>query len=382
VTVLYSVAAAGALICAFQAAFQALRERSLTLAAFALSMTALSASLAVVAASPAVLLAGASGPALWASSGLGVIATWAFAGALSAANGCYLRFADMVVTPVLGGAALFLLLLGMQIAAGSGTHQAARPGAALIGTQLSLVTYYGPALWRIACLARLRARSVHEHYHRAGIRAVSASASAGLLVILARAALIIAPACGVQAAGPAVTVIAVLLGAVVMCGIAGIAAGPVITRITSHCGLLLAYWRLRPLWALLMQAIPHVELAAGQRARPGVRWRLLRRVIEIRDAELALRPYWRPDVAARASATAKAARLSAELQAAVLEAAVVLDAADACLRGLPPAREPVSDNIWPPPSDDLRSEVARLVTVSRVIRRCPVLRGLRDRTAR
>lgn len=135
-TVLYSAAAAGALICAVQPAFQALRDRSLTLVTFALSMAVLSASLAVVAASPAVLHAGASGPALWASSGLGVIATWAFAGALSAANACYLRFADMVVTPVLGGAALFLLLLGMQIAEGSGAHQTARPGVAVIGTQL------------------------------------------------------------------------------------------------------------------------------------------------------------------------------------------------------------------------------------------------------
>jgi hypothetical protein len=382
VTVLYSVAAAGALICAIQAAFQALRERSLTLATFALSMTALTASLAVVAANPAVLLAGASGPALWASSGLGVIATWAFAGALSAANGCYLRFADMVVAPVLGGAALFLLLLGMQIAAGSGAHQAARPGAAVIGTQLSLVAYYGPALWRIACLARRRARSVHEHYRRAGIRAVSTSAGAGLLVILARSALIIAHTCGVPAAGPTMTVIAVLLGGVVICGIAGIAAGPVITRITSQCGLLLAYWRLRPLWAALMQAVPHVELPAGQTSRLGIRWRLLRRVVEIRDAELALRPYWRPDVAARASATTRSAGLSAELQAAIVEAAVVMDAADARIRGLPPAREPVRENLWPTAGDDLHSEVARLVTVSRVIRRCPILRDLRACTAR
>lgn len=381
-TVLYSAAAAGALICAVQPAFQALRDRSLTLVTFALSMAVLSASLAVVAARPAVLHAGASGPALWTSSGLGVIATWTFAGALSAANSCYLRFADMVVTPVLGGAALFLLLLGMQIAAGSGAHQAARPGVAVIGTQLSLVAYYGPALSRIARLARRRARSVRERYARAGMRAVSASAGAGLVVIMARSALIIAHACGVQAAGPAMTVVAVLPGGVVICGIAGIAAGPVITRITSQCGLLLAYWRLRPLWAVLMQAVPHVELPAGQSSRLGIRWRLLRRVVEIRDAELALRPYWRPDVAAKASAAARTAGLSAELQAAIVEAAVVMDAADACLRGMPPAREPVRENIWPTAGDDLHSEVARLVTVSRVIRRCPVLRDLHACTAR
>jgi hypothetical protein len=249
VTVLYSVAAAGALICAVQPAFAASRDRSLALVTFTLSMTALSASLAVVAASPAVLQAGASGPALWASSGLGVIATWAFAGILSAADDC-LRFADMIVTPVLGGAVLSVLLLGIQIAAGSGAHQATRPGPVVIGTQLSLVTYYGPALSRITSLARRRARSVTEHYAGAGMRAVSASAGAGLVLVVARSALAIARSCGVRAAGSAMTVIAALLGCVVICGIVGIAAGPVITHIASQCGLWLAYWRLRPLWAM------------------------------------------------------------------------------------------------------------------------------------
>jgi hypothetical protein len=59
-----------------------------------------------------------------------------------------------------------------------------------------------------------------------------------------------------------------------------------------------------------------------------------------------------------------------------------MDAADACMRGMPPAREPVRENIWPTAGDDLHSEVARLVTVSRVIRRCPVLRDLHACTAR
>ena len=71
------------------------------------------------------------------------------------------------------------------------------------------------------------------------------------------------------------------------------------TLIWTRCGLWLAYWRLRPLWAALLQAVPDVELPAERGAGVGIRWRLLRRVIEIRDAELALRPYWRADVAAR-----------------------------------------------------------------------------------
>lgn len=375
-TVLYSVAAASALIYVIWTASRTLRDRSLALVAFMLSVTALSTSLAVVAANPDVLQAAGSGPALWVSCGLGVIATWAFAGTLFAANGGYLRFADMVVTPVLGGASLSLLLLGMQIADGSGTHQAARPGVAVIGTQLSLVAYYGPGLSRIVSLTRQWARSADDRYARVGMQAVSASAGAGLVLVVARSALILAYSCGMRAAGSAMTVIAVLPGSVVICGIVGMAAGPVITRIASQCGLWLAYWRLRPLWAVLMQAVPHVELPTGHGSRLGIRWRLLRRVIEIRDAELALRPYWRLDVAGRASATIRSTALSAELQAAVVEAAVVMDAAEARLRGVPPSPEPIRENIWPVAGDDLHSEVTRLVNVSRVIRRYPVLRDL------
>lgn len=151
-------------------------------------------------------------------------------------------------------------------------------------------------------------------------------------------------------------------------------------RFTSHCGLWIAYRRLRPLWVTLLQAVPEVEL---RELDPGssIRWRLLRRVVEIRDAELALRPYWRADVAARASAAARAATLSADLEAAVVEAAVLMDAAGACVQGRPPALAPVSEQLWPAGGDDLHSEVVRLVQVSLVIRRCRSVSDFRVRTA-
>jgi Family of unknown function (DUF6545) len=151
------------------------------------------------------------------------------------------------------------------------------------------------------------------------------------------------------------------------------AAGLAVRLICSRCGLWLAYWRLRPLWAAMLQAVPHVELPAERGWRFSIRWRLLRRVIEIRDAELALRPYWRADVAARASAAARSAALSANLQEAVVEAAVVIDAADACIRGIPPSGEPVPERICTTAGDDLHSEVVRLVLVSRAVRRCPIV---------
>lgn len=161
-------------------------------------------------------------------------------------------------------------------------------------------------------------------------------------------------------------------------------AGPrcPVTLLRSRYGLWLAYRRLRPLWAVLRQAVPDVELPAGQRSWRGIRWRLLRRVIEIRDAELALRPYWRADVAERAAAAARTAALSAELGQAVVEAAVVVDAAGARLRGRPPSPGPVPvHRICATPGDDLHAEVARLVQVARVIRRCPAVREAAVRAA-
>lgn len=149
------------------------------------------------------------------------------------------------------------------------------------------------------------------------------------------------------------------------------------TRIASHCGLWIAYWRLRPLWVAMVRAVPHVRLPAERGSGSGIRWRLLRRVIEIRDAELALRPHCRREVAARASAAARSAGLSSDLEAAVVEAAVVMDAVDAFVQGTPPAHAPALEQPWLAACDDLHSEVARLVHVSRVIHRCPIVRDPR-----
>jgi hypothetical protein len=122
----------------------------------------------------------------------------------------------------------------------------------------------------------------------------------------------------------------------------------------------------------MRQAVPDIELPAARGMRFGIRLRLLRRVIEIRDAELALRPYWRAEVAALASAAARSAALSASAELAVVEAAVVIDAARARMRGALPSCDPVAYSICSAASGDLYSEVDRLVRVSRAIRRCPI----------
>jgi hypothetical protein len=378
VTVVYWIAAVTALLPALHAAVRLVRDRSLTLAAFALAMTSVSASLALAAAFPGVLHAGPAGPAAWVSSGLGVVGTWALAGMLAAENGGVRRFSDLVMMPLMAGASAALFLLGFEVAGRFGAREAAaQSGAEVVGMQLAVLTYYGPGLCRIAALARQRANSLSARAARAGMLSLSASAQAEFGLTLARSAMIVAYISGVRAAGPVVTLIALFQGCAVIQGIAGLAAGPVLAGIASRCWPWLAYWRLQPLSAVMLRAVPQVELPPQRGSRLSIRWRLLRRVIEIRDAELALRAHWREDVADRASAAARSAGLDADLEQAVVEAAVVMDAASACLRGAPPAGDPVPvERICRTAGNDLRSEVARLILVSRVIRRCPVVREL------
>jgi hypothetical protein len=237
------------------------------------------------------------------------------------------------------------------------------------------VIYYAPGLARIAFVAQQRARLAAAFWARAAMRALCASVGAELALTMARSAAAVAGVTGMRAGGPAVTVIAVLQGTAVICGIGAVAAGPAAVAVSSECGSWLAYWRLLPLWAVVREAVPEVELPARPGARFGIRWRLLRRVIEIRDGEQALRPYWREDVAARVLAAARSAGLGADLEQAVVEAAVIVNAAGACLRGEMPSPEPVPvELVYGDAGGDLHAEVARLVLVSRAIRRSPIVR--------
>lgn len=83
-------------------------------------------------------------------------------------------------------------------------------------------------------------------------------------------------------------------------------------------GQLRALRRLGPLWSVLYQAAPR---SAATLTTSGIRPRLSRRVLEIRDRQLALRPYVGPDAPRRALESAQAAGYRGEQAKAVAEAA-------------------------------------------------------------
>ena len=93
--------------------------------------------------------------------------------------------------------------------------------------------------------------------------------------------------------------------------------------------------RLYPLWRDLCRACPEIALvsppsaAADALAVRGLGLRLSRRVVEIRDAHLALRPYMAPDVATGARAQCQRVGLVDQEEAAVIEAACLAAALQA-----------------------------------------------------
>jgi hypothetical protein len=364
-TVVYWVAAAAAFISSAQAAGELVRDRSPALAGWVLCMVALGASLALAAAVPAVLQ-GKPGPVAWACAGLSILGTWAFAEVLATTSGDGRRIADMMTIPLLAGAFAVLLLIGLHWAASHDTRDAA---LAVMGIQLTLVTYYLPGLGRIASLTRQRADAAPACWARVAMRAVFTSAATEIVLIMARSAVLIAGTSGVRTGSAVITVIGFLQGIAAACGIGALAVGPMATLTSAQFRCWLAYRRLRPLWTAVKEAVPDAELPAEADSTVSIRSRLQRRVTEIRTAEQALSPHWRAEVAARALATARSAALSADLEQAFVEATVVLSAADARLRGDPPAPEPLAaEQICGSATDDLDSEITRLVLVSQAVR--------------
>jgi hypothetical protein len=234
-TTVYWAAAAVALLSAVEAAVEFARDRSPVLVGWALSMAAVSASLAVAAAVPAVLQGG-SEPAASACAALGIVGTWSFAEVLGTTTKDARRVADMVTTPLLGGACALLLQLGLSWA---GSHDTGDAGASQLTTimiELTVMVYYVPGLCRIALLAHQRAESIPAYWTRMAMRTVCASAGAELVLVMVRSAVLVARGYGMGTGESVISVISVLQGVAVISGVGGLAAGAVIMAISARWG--------------------------------------------------------------------------------------------------------------------------------------------------
>lgn len=130
-----------------------------------------------------------------------------------------------------------------------------------------------------------------------------------------------------------------------------------------------AHQRLYPLWSALYRSTPEIGLdPPSSRLHDAldfrdIDFRLYRRVIEIRDGRLALRPYLCPDVRTEEADDVAPSHLDAVDELAEVEARVLADALQAKLKGRLGKTAVRGDE--PLGSDDIYGEVAWLEKVAR-----------------
>ena len=380
-TGLYWAAAICALIAAVHAAIRLRRDRSLLVATPVVCMLALGAWLVLTAITPAIVQARPAPSAVsFIAAALGLLGTWEFLGMLAAVTGDTERPGTLVAIPVLGAVSAGLLQVALQHVMHSGAGTRAPSALPVVTGQLVLATYYCPALVRTAVLAWRCARRIPVRYIDMGMRVVTVAAVAELGLIVARAAEIIAAVSGMPAPGPEIAGVGMAQGIVIIAVIAGITVTawfPVVASGMLQWRMWTAWWRLRPLWAALVRAVPDVRLPPQPGTPFSARYRLHRRVIEIRDGELALRPHLDGQVADEAADAARSAGLPPDRREAVIEAAVITAALAAREDGVPPRPAGATAGAAAPePRNDLDAEISRLLQVSREIRRSPIVRRL------
>lgn len=146
--------------------------------------------------------------------------------------------------------------------------------------------------------------------------------------------------------------------------------GPRLRAPGRHLRTRRSFQRLHPLWAALYEAAPDVMLASpaalGGKVPAGAGFRLYRRIIEIRDAWLVLRPLRDPRVAEAAEAAARHAGLDEQERQATVEAAVLIAAVRARTAGRDPHAQPDAppEPVPGPDSPDLAAEVRWLERVA------------------
>ncbi|MGA4837852.1 MAB_1171c family putative transporter [Streptomyces sp. G45] len=147
------------------------------------------------------------------------------------------------------------------------------------------------------------------------------------------------------------------------------------------------YRQLRPLHTALGERVPSVVLAAPAngpwgRLRPShLEFKVYRQVIEIRDCQLALRPYADPRVVRAAAELGGAAGLGGRELQALEEAAELASMLRSRSRGAAPAAERAPRAASGPQGSGLAAEIDWLVTVAQAVERSPHLAAALARTA-
>ncbi|MER7077459.1 hypothetical protein SAMN02982929_06532 [Saccharopolyspora kobensis] len=241
--------------------------------------------------------------------------------------------------------------------------------------------YIGSATLAFGWFLRSYISQTSRRWLRAGLRTIQA----GCVASAAWAASKIAAA-AVSVAGHQPGVLDPIGGACAAACVALVALGATMPVWGPWFSLPFDWWRakrqsrlLGPLWNRLADELPQITLPAGMVA-PNAQFALYRRVVEIRDAQLVLRPYVHPEVSAWARRAADEAGLDERAAHQTAEAACLVTALDAHAAGH--RHQPEPDETSAPyrgVASDTRTEANWLIKVSRAAERSPIVAQVRDR---
>ncbi|MGW7022479.1 MAB_1171c family putative transporter [Streptomyces decoyicus] len=282
---------------------------------------------------------------------------------------------------------IMLTMLSLWIAAAAGspgrsTHYLVqnthRPLVALY--LLLYVSTLLVALVEIARLCRKYAEVAGHPWLRRGLRITAIGALIYSINFVNRASDVVSVQFNLN---PLKWEVVTLLGAGI--GIPLIVGGLTIPSWGPHLSALHTWWNnyrtyrsLHPLWLAMYQELPEIMLPPPASTLSNLNYRLYRRIIEIRDGQIALRPYMNSEVAVRTAKLGREAGLARNELPAVVEAAQLKAALGAKMKGGSAPIESSASRDSPVLSalsggDDLASEANWLSRLARAFAHSPVV---------
>ncbi len=219
---------------------------------------------------------------------------------------------------------------------------------------LVFLTFVTASLAQVFRLSLLHAKYTPHRFLRIGLRLIAAGSLCCVAFAVHKAGFALVRRLGGVPSWPEGPVSTTLVGCTALLFVVGATIAGWAPRLTAWRRRVRrdrAYRRLYPLWSAIHEALPNVTLVptGGRQPWQSVEFRLYRRIIEIRDGILALRPYVDDRVTALARERAAAAGLDGEEAAAVAEAATLASALRARADGHP---KPGASALSAPPAAD------------------------------
>lgn len=242
------------------------------------------------------------------------------------------------------------------------------------------VWYIAIALLSVSRLGLRYSRLADRSSLRLGLRIIVAGSACGLAFLAVKAVMLVGEETGRPLGWLDQSVdLPLELGteALLLVGVTIPAWGDRLGTLVRWAGDCRSYRLLRPLWLALHESNPDFSLVPHQRTgrrfwRRDVGFLLYRQVIEIRDGQLALRPYVHPGATEVARTLGRRAGLPEEEIRATVEAATIAAGIAAKAQG-----RGTTDTPLPPPAPplghDLDAEITWLTKVSRAFARSPVV---------